>query len=111
MIHRADCPRAFELDQIRKVDVQWSSQQAGDGMERMVRLKVLSQDTPGLLRAMSDAFAVQGINIQSAQIRTTKDKKAVCHFEISVRSSTQLNDSILELQKIKGVIGVTRVMH
>ncbi|MBX2989258.1 MAG: bifunctional (p)ppGpp synthetase/guanosine-3',5'-bis(diphosphate) 3'-pyrophosphohydrolase [Bdellovibrionaceae bacterium] len=111
MIHRADCPRAFEMDQMRKVDVQWNVKQAGDGLERMVKLKILSQDTPGLLKAMSEAFATQGINIQSAQIRTTKDKKAVCHFEISVRDSTQLNNAILELQKIKGVIGVSRVMN
>lgn len=111
MIHRADCPRAFELDQMRKVDVAWTVKQATDGQERIVRLKVLSQDVPGLLKSMSEAFAVQGINIQSAQVRTTKDKKAVCHFEVGVRDSTQLSQAILELQKIKGVIGVTRVMN
>lgn len=110
MIHRAGCPKAFELDQLRKVDVAWTVKQAVDGLERVVRLKVLSQDMPGLLKSMSEAFAVQGINIQSAQVRTTKDKKAVCLFEISVRDSTQLDLSILELQKIKGVIGVSRVM-
>lgn len=109
-IHRSDCPRVFELDQIRKVDVQWTTKQASDGLERHVRLKVLSQDIPGLLKSMSEAFAVQGINIQSAQVRTTKDRKAVCLFEILVKDSTQLNDAILELQKIRGVIGVTRMM-
>lgn len=111
MVHRADCPRAFEQDQLRKVDVQWTSKQAADGLERLVRLKVLSQDMPGLLKSMSEAFSAQGINIQSAQVRTTKDKKAVCHFEITVKDSTQMNQAILELQKIKGVIGVTRVMN
>lgn len=111
MVHRADCPRAFEQDQLRKVDVQWTAKQAADGLERVVRLKVLSQDMPGLLKSMSEAFAAQGINIQSAQVRTTKDKKAICHFEIMVKDSTQMSQAILELQKIKGVIGVTRVMN
>lgn len=110
MIHRADCPRAFELDQLRKVDVQWTVKKATDGQERLVRLKVLSQDIQGLLKAMTEAFATQGINIQSAQARTTKDKKAICLFEVSVKDATQLSQAILELQKIKGVIGVTRVM-
>lgn len=110
MVHRSDCPKVFELDPLRKIDVQWASKQAADGMERNVRLKVLSQDMPGLLKSMSEAFAVQGINIQSAQIRTNKDRKAVCLFEVTVKDSTQLNESILELQKIKGVIGVTRIM-
>jgi GTP pyrophosphokinase len=108
MIHRADCPRAYELDQDRRVDVQWTVKQAADGLERIVRLKVLSQDVPGLLKSMSESFAVQGINIQSAQVRTTKDKKAICNFEILVKDSTQLNQAILELQKIKGIIGVSR---
>lgn len=111
MIHRADCPRVFELDQERKVDVAWTAKQASDGQERLVRIRVLSQDVPGLLKSMSEAFVMQGINIQSAQVRTTRDKKAVCLFEINVKDSTQLNESILGLQKIKGVIGVTRIMN
>lgn len=109
-VHRADCPKAFELDQMRKVDVQWTAKQASQGQERVVRLRVISQDVPGLLKLMSEAFAAKGINIQSAQIRTTKDKKAISNFEVAVRDASQLTDAILELQKIKGVIGVNRVM-
>ena len=58
---------------------------------------------------MSESFAVQGINIESAQIRTTRDKKAVCQFEISVKDIQQLSAAILALQKIKGIIDVRRV--
>jgi len=110
-VHRADCPKAFEMDQLRKIDVAWTSTQASDGQERMVRVRVISHDVPGLLKSMSEVFAVQGINIESAQIRTTKDKKAVCNFEVSVKDATQLNNAIYELQKIKGILGVTRVFH
>lgn len=110
-IHRSDCRKAFEFDQLRKVDVTWNVKTAAEGQERVVRLKIISQDTPGLLKLMSEAFAQQGINIQSAQIRTTKDKKAICHFEVSVRDTSQLNQAIYEIQKIKGIIGVSRVIH
>ncbi len=110
-IHRSDCSKAFELDQMRKVDVGWNSGNTAAGQERIVRLKIVSHDVPGLLKSMSETFAVQGINIQSANIRTTKDKKAVCHFEISVKDSSQLNQAIFELQKIKGILGVSREMH
>ena len=110
-IHRSDCSKAFELDQMRKVDVGWNTINAGAGQERIVRLKIVSHDVPGLLKSMSETFAVQGINIQSANIRTTKDKKAVCQFEISVKDSSQLNQAIFELQKIKGILGVSREMH
>lgn len=109
-VHRSDCKKAFELDQLRKVEVQWTSKQADQGQERNVKLRVLSQDVTGLLKMMSEAFAVHGINIESAQVRTTKDKKAICLFEISVRDAKQLSEAILGLQKIKGILGVERVM-
>lgn len=109
-IHRSDCKKGFELDQLRKVEVDWTRKQADLGQERNVKLKVLAQDVTGLLKLMSEAFSVHGINIESAQVRTTKDKKAICMFEISVRDATQLSEAILELQKIRGILGVERVM-
>ncbi len=108
-VHRSDCHKAFEMDQMRTVDVAWTVKQAAVGQERAVRLRVISQDVPGLLKSMSEAFAVQGINIDSAQVRTTKENRAVCTFEISVRDHNQLQQAILELQKIRGVIGVNRI--
>lgn len=110
-VHRSDCRKAFEFDSERKVDVAWNVKQAVDGQERQVRLKVIAHDVPGLLKSMSEVFAVQMINIQSVQIRTTKDKKAVCQFEVSVRDASHLNNAIFELQKIKGIIGVSRVIQ
>ena len=108
-VHRSDCRKAFEFDQIRKVDVDWTSKTASDGQERMVRVQVISQDMPGLLKSMSEAFASQGINITNAQVRVTKDKKAICVFDASVKNTAQLTQVIHELQKIKGIIGVSRV--
>ncbi len=110
-IHKVDCERAFEVDQARRIDVEWSVRSIPDGVERVVRLKVVSQDVPGLLKSMSETFATRGMNIHNAQIRTTKDKKAVCVFDISVKDTGQLNQVIQDLQKIKGIIGVTRVSH
>ncbi len=109
IIHRSDCSKVFELDQMRRVEVEWTTKSAAAGQERQVKLEVISQDVPGLLKLMSEAFSVQAINIESAQIRTTRDKKAICVFEISVKDLTQLNNAILQLQKIKGIIGVQRI--
>jgi GTP pyrophosphokinase len=58
---------------------------------------------------MSEVFATQGINITNAQVRVTKDKKAICVFDASVKNTTQLTQVIHELQKIKGIIGVSRM--
>ena len=112
-IHKGDCPRAFELDQGRRVDVGWNinNKDNGLGSERMARVRVISHDIPGLLKSMTEAFSVHGINIHNAQIRTTKDKKAICTFDINVKDTTQLNQVMHEIEKIKGIIGVTRLTH
>lgn len=110
-IHKADCERAFEVDSGRRIDVEWTVQSAPDGVERTVRLRIVSQDVPGLLRLMSEAFALRSINIENAQIRTTKDKKAVCLFDVNVKDTSQLSQIMADLQKIPGIIGVTRVTH
>jgi GTP pyrophosphokinase len=109
IVHRASCQRVFENDQIRRVDVAWNVKSADVGQERQVKLEVIAQDIQGLLKSMSESFATQGINIDSAQIRTTRDKKAICLFEVSVKDVSQLANAILGLQKIKGVINVQRV--
>lgn len=110
IIHRSSCPKVFENDQMRRIDVSWTSKTATTGQERQVKLEVVGQDVPGLLKLMSESFAIQGINIESAQIRTTRDKKAICQFEISVKDVAQLSAAILALQKIKGIINVQRVL-
>lgn len=110
-IHKADCERAFDVDSARRIDVEWTVDSTPEGVERIVRVRVVSQDVPGLLKSMSEAFSTRGINIHNAQIRTTKDKKAVCVFDVSVRDTDQLSQVMSDLQKINGIIGVTRVTH
>lgn len=108
-VHRSDCRKAFEFDQLRKVDVEWNVKEADHGHERIVRIRIISQDMPGMLKSMSEAFSTQGINIHNAQVRTTRDAKAVAHFDVTVKNTQQLNQVIFDIQKIKGVIGVSRV--
>lgn len=108
-VHRSDCRKAFEFDQDRKLEVAWTADAASEGKERIVRIQILSLDVPGLLKSMSEAFAIQGMNIQNANVRTTRDHKAIATFEVTVRNTQQLNQVILELQKIKGILGVNRL--
>lgn len=108
-VHRSDCRKAFEQDQDRRVDVEWTTKSAVDGAERLVKIQVFSQDVPGLLKLMSEVFSAQGMNIQNANVRTTRDQKAMATFEVTVRNTEQLNNVILELQKIRGVLGVNRL--
>ncbi len=110
-IHKSDCERAFEVEDDRKIDVAWTVTSVPDGVERSVRLRVIAQDIPGLLRSMSEAFSARSINIHNAQITTTKDKKAICIFDVNVKDTSQLGQVMQDLTKINGIIGVTRVAH
>ncbi len=111
-VHRANCDKAFEMDQMRRVEVEWSEESVGSiGNERIVRVRVVSDDRPGLLKLMSEAFSLHNINIHNAQIRTTRDKKAISIFDVSVKDASHLNMVLADLQKIKGVIAVTRMTH
>ncbi len=110
VIHRSDCSKSFELDHNRRIDVEWSGTQAPEA-GRTVTVRVLSHDTPGLLKGMSEVFGTHGINILNAQARTTKDLKAICTFDVSVRNTQQLAAVMSDLSKLKGVIGVTRITH
>ncbi|MCB0411124.1 MAG: bifunctional (p)ppGpp synthetase/guanosine-3',5'-bis(diphosphate) 3'-pyrophosphohydrolase, partial [Bdellovibrionales bacterium] len=110
VIHRADCEKAFELDQDRRIDVSWSGFKA-PGAVRMVRLRVLSQDVAGLLKQMTEVFSSFGVNIHNAQARTLRDGHAICNFDISVHDTEQLSQVSNSLRKLKGVIDVTRVTN
>ena len=110
-IHKSDCERAFAVEDERRIDVEWTVNSTPEGSERTVRVRVIAQDIPGLLKNMSEAFAVRSINIHNAQIRTTKDKKAICIFDINVRDTVQLEQVMADLHKINGILGVTRVTH
>ncbi len=110
MIHRADCSKAFELDQARRIDVEWSGDTRPD-VGRLVRIRVVSHDVPGLLKDMTEVFSSHGVNIHNAQARTTKDLKAICTFDVTVRDTKQLSELMSGLIKLKGVIGATRITH
>lgn len=110
VIHRADCHKAYELDQDRRMDVEWGTGQAAD-VGRTVTLRVVSHDTSGMLKLMGEVFATHGINILNAQARTTKDLKAICTFDVNVKNTKQLSEVMSDLSKVKGVLGVTRITH
>ena len=96
------------MDQDRRVEVEWTVAEADQGHERLVKVEVLCQDFPGLLKLMSEAFAAQGVNISSATVRTNRDRQAVATFEVAVRSTKQLSQVMNDLHKIRGVVGVKR---
>ncbi len=108
-IHTATCGKAMDNDQERRVDVRWNLVEKAGGFKRHVKIRILSLDEPGLLALMSQTISASGVNISSANIRTTKDKKAIALFDVEVTDLGQLQKVTTALESKKGVISVERV--
>jgi guanosine-3',5'-bis(diphosphate) 3'-pyrophosphohydrolase len=106
-VHQSNCPRALDTDNERKIEVSWNKS-LNMSIKRGVRIRVLSTDEPGLLALMSQTITGCGVNISSANIRTTKEKKAIALFEVEVANMDQLSKVISALESKKGVIAVER---
>ncbi|MBZ0253417.1 MAG: ACT domain-containing protein [Candidatus Methylomirabilis sp.] len=78
------------------------------GPRKVARVRVLSEDRPGLLHDMTQAIASHGVNVAKAIIRTTKDSKAVNDFDLEVTQLAQLDAVMRSLEGVKGVLEVRR---
>jgi GTP pyrophosphokinase len=104
-VHAQDCPRVLESDPQRRIDVVW---ERGANGVRPVRLEVVCVDQPGLLAAITKSISSVGVNIQSANVRSIPDKKALNSFEVMVGSANDLNRLLRAIGKVSGVIRVSR---
>jgi GTP pyrophosphokinase len=105
-VHTTSCPKSLESENERRIDVKWNLQVP---VRRHVKIRVLSHDMPGILANMSQAISGCGVNISQANIRTTKDRKAISMFEVEVTNTEQLARVLAALESRKGVINVERV--
>jgi GTP pyrophosphokinase len=105
-VHKSDCPRALDLGEERRIEVQWHK---NIHIKRNVKIRIISHDMPGILADMSQTIASFGVNISSANIRTNKDRKAISIFEVEVFDKEQLLKVISGLESKKSVISVERL--
>ena len=105
-VHTRDCPKIFHLDPERRVPVSWESDPGELGR---VKVRVVSEDRPGLLAAVSNRISAEGVNIESGRITTSSNNRAVQLFELSVRDRKHIDTVIRQLTKIRGVLSVERV--
>ena len=104
-VHRRDCAEAFETDPARVVPVAWDSRTKSN---RIVQLKVLTVDKPGILGLMGRAFSDQGVNISTASSRATDDGRSVNFFSFACSDLAHLKVVMRALRKVEGVFSVER---
>ena len=107
-IHRSDCHHCYDYDPLRRVPVAWNKAKA---QNRPVELRILSDDTQGLLASISQTFRKTGINISAVNCQTSDENSAINDFTIMVKDTNQLNEVINQLKQIKGVSEVIRITN
>ena len=105
-VHTISCQRLLESDPQRHIAVSWD---ATTDYTRPIKIEVLSEDRPGLLANMSKAISTAGLNIASADVRTLTDERALNVFEVLVSSSDDLQRVMRNLERVRGVVKVSRM--
>jgi GTP pyrophosphokinase len=104
-VHRRGCPKAFDTDPERRVEIQWDSNAK---INRAVQLRVVTQNLPGILAHVGQTFMAQGINISEANCRAGDDGRAVNLFSFVCQDLQQLKGVMRALHKVRGVVSVER---
>jgi guanosine-3',5'-bis(diphosphate) 3'-pyrophosphohydrolase len=105
-VHRRECPKAFDTDPERRIEVSWDSKAK---INRPVQLKVTTANKPGILANVSQTFSAQKINISEANCRAQDDGRACNIFTFHVADLSQLKNVMKALTKVSGVVNVERV--
>jgi GTP pyrophosphokinase len=104
-VHRRNCPKAFDTDPERRVEISWDSRAK---INRPVQIKVMTANRPGILATVGHTFHEQGINISEATCRAGDDGRATNTFTFLCSDLAQLKNVIRQLQRIPGVMAVER---
>jgi GTP pyrophosphokinase len=106
-VHVRDCQHAFTLDPDRRIDVQW---EAKSTKPRLVRVRAVSVDQPGVLAKITKSIAGTHVNIGAARVSTNAaDQTATHEFDLWVTDLRALTGVMKEIERVRGVLSVERV--
>lgn len=105
-VHKAECPMVKGLDTDRLVPVVWD---AGVRTEHRGRLRVIVDDKPGMLAAISGVCKSADINLWDVATRNTDAGQTVIDLGVLVHDFAELDGLTRRLRAVKGVESVDRV--
>jgi GTP pyrophosphokinase len=105
-VHRRECPKAFDTDPERRVDVNWDNKAK---INRPVQICVTTTNKPGILATVSQTFSAQSINISEANCRAGDDGRARNVFTFHCSDLDQLKGVMKALRRVSGVVDVVRI--
>ncbi|HMV67129.1 MAG TPA: bifunctional (p)ppGpp synthetase/guanosine-3',5'-bis(diphosphate) 3'-pyrophosphohydrolase [Myxococcota bacterium] len=104
-VHRADCKALEQLEEDRRVQVEWDETHR---TRHSNRLNIHCIDRPGILASITKICETAGVNIESAEARTMPDGGLIT-LQLAVTDLAELTKVIRAIERIPGVVGVERV--
>lgn len=105
-VHSSDCEKALTFDSARKVELDW--ERGDESQEFRASIRVLSVDKPGILAQVTKTVSNLDGNITSANVETSRDKRASIELEVVVKNISHLHIILQNLEKIDGIISAER---
>lgn len=107
-IHKNDCPRLLDVDDARRIDVEWDK---NFKPQRPARIVVMCADRPGMLSNITSSFSSSDINISKAEIHSTDVDTAIGTFDVVVSDLEQLENVMKSIKQVEGVRSVERMLE
>lgn len=104
-VHAANCQKALDLDPMRKFELDWDT---AHPKEFKVGLRVNAVDRPGMLADITKMISEMSANISNAKVQMHSDSKATILLEVGVKGLNELQQLLIRLEKIDGVISAER---
>lgn len=105
-VHRRECPKAFDTDPERRIEVTWDSKAK---INRPVQISVTTTNKPGILATVSQTLSAHRVNISEANCRSGDDGRAHNTFTFHCTDLSQLKNVMKAIGKLSGVVEVARV--
>ena len=108
-VHSKNCPNVenllYEAD--RRIAVEWAG---STHAEFPVRLRIITEDRPGMLAAITSIISETGANIRTFE-SGGEDIRARIEVALDVRDRKQLEQILARIKRIPGVFDIERVYN
>jgi guanosine-3',5'-bis(diphosphate) 3'-pyrophosphohydrolase len=106
-VHRADCTTLVQLEEDRRVAVEWDLHAPA---KHSNTLAIHCEDRPGLLANITRVCEQAKVNIERAEALTSPEQGGVVKLQLAVSDLAELTRVIRNVEKIAGVDHVERVV-
>jgi GTP diphosphokinase / guanosine-3',5'-bis(diphosphate) 3'-diphosphatase len=109
-VHSKNCPNVenllYEAD--RRIVVEWAG---STHAEFPVRLRIFTEDRPGMLAAITNIISETGANIRTFESGGEDNTRARIDVALDVRDRKQLEHIVAGIKRIPGVFDIERVYN